>query len=224
MTDEKYVYLQEIREKKSAGRGVLGKRTGSKTRYVGLPHDHMTAAELKRRNSKVSSVRLNQPITYAELKELTPTLKFLYLDNCINRYEARRIDLVNMLGISNPGFGKMAAKLPGKLIFKYNKRKPSPKWLSFINGEAAEIIPEDARVLRDPEPAVVEPAPEEPTVEVSPLVLDAPVLVAKPEVNPYHVKLSLVGNPAQLADVIAVLTDKDTAYDFEVTISLKGGD
>lgn len=219
MTDEKYIYLQDIREKKSAGRGVFGKRTGSRTRYVGLPHDHMTSAELKRRNGKVSTVKLNQPITYAELKELTPSLRFLYLDNCINRYKARRIDLVTMLGISNPGFGKMIAKLPGKLEFKSGSRKPSPEWLAFINGEAAEIIPEDVRALRDPEPT-----PEEPTVEVSPVVLDSPVLVAKPEVNPYHVKLSLVGTPAQLADVIAVLTDKDTAYDFEVTISMKGGD
>lgn len=224
MTDEKYIYLQDIREKKSAGRGVFGKRTGSKTRYVGLPHDHMTAAELKRRNGKVSAVKLNQPITYAELKELTPSLRFLYLDNCINRYGARRIDLVNMLGVSNPGFGKMMTKLPGKLEFKGSPRKPAPEWLAFINGEAAEIVPEDVRALRGPGPAVVEPSPEEPTVEVSPVVLDSPVLVAKPEVNPYHVKLSLVGTPAQLADVIAVLTDKDTAYDFEVTISMKGGD
>ena len=229
MTDEKYVYLQDIREKKSAGRGVFGKRTGSKTRYVGLPHDHMTAAELKRRNGKVSTVKLNQPITYAELKELTPSLRFLYLDNCINRYKARRLDLVAMLGISNPGFGKMIAKLPGKLEFKGGLHKPAPEWLAFINGEAAEIIPEDVRALRDPvpaaaEPAVVEPIPDEPTVEVSPVVLDSPVLVTKPEINPYRVTLSLVGTPAQLADVIAVLTDKDTAYDFEVTISMKGGD
>lgn len=229
MTDEKYIYLQDIREKKSAGRGVFGKRTGSKTRYVGLPHDHMTAAELKRRNGKVSTVKLNQPITYAELKELTPSLRFLYLDNCINRYKARRLDLVAMLGISNPGFGKMIAKLPGKLEFKGGLHKPAPEWLAFINGEAAEIIPEDVRALRDPvpaaaEPAVVEPIPDEPTVEVSPVVLDSPVLVTKPEINPYRVTLSLVGTPAQLADVIAVLTDKDTAYDFEVTISMKGGD
>lgn len=227
MTDEKYIYLQDIREKKSAGRGVFGKRTGSKTRYVGLPHDHMTAAELKRRNGKVSTVKLNQPITYAELKELTPSLRFLYLDNCINRYKARRLDLVAMLGISNPGFGKMIAKLPGKLEFKGGLHKPAPEWLAFINGEAAEIIPEDVRALRDPvpaaaEPAVVEPIPDEPTVEVSPVVLDSPVLVTKPEINPYRVTLSLVGTPAQLADVIAVLTDKDTAYDFEVTISMKG--
>ena len=229
MTDEKYIYLQDSREKKSAGRGVFGKRTGSKTRYVGLPHDHMTAAELKRRNGKVSTVKLNQPITYAELKELTPSLRFLYLDNCINRYKARRLDLVAMLGISNPGFGKMIAKLPGKLEFKGGLHKPAPEWLAFINGEAAEIIPEDVRALRDPvpaaaEPAVVEPIPDEPTVEVSPVVLDSPVLVTKPEINPYRVTLSLVGTPAQLADVIAVLTDKDTAYDFEVTISMKGGD
>ena len=229
MTDEKYIYLQDIREKKSAGRGVFGKRTGSKTRYVGLPHDHVTAAELKRRNGKVSTVKLNQPITYAELKELTPSLRFLYLDNCINRYKARRLDLVAMLGISNPGFGRMIAKLPGKLEFKGGLHKPAPEWLAFINGEAAEIIPEDVRALRDPvpaaaEPAVVEPIPDEPTVEVSPVVLDSPVLVTKPEINPYRVTLSLVGTPAQLADVIAVLTDKDTAYDFEVTISMKGGD
>lgn len=229
MTDEKYIYLQDIREKKSAGRGVFGKRTGGKTRYVGLPHDHMTAAELKRRNGKVSSVKLNMPITYEELKELTPSLRFLYLDNLIHRYKARRIDLVAMLGISNPGFGNMMAKLPGKLEFKGSHHKPAPEWLAFINGEAAEIVPEDVRDLRDPvpaaaEPAVVEPIPDEPTVEVSPVVLDSPVLVAKPEINPYRVTLSLVGTPAQLADVIAVLTDKDTAYDFEVTISMKGGD
>lgn len=224
MTDEKYLYLQDIREKKAAGRGVFSKRTGSKTRYVGLPSDHLTAAEMKRRNSKVSSVKLNQPITYEELKELTPSLRFLYLDNLIHRYKARRIDLVAMLGISNPGFGKMMAKLPGKLIFHGAPHNPAPEWLAFINGEAEEIMPEDVRALRNPEPAAEEPIAEEPTIGVTPLMLDSPVLVAKPEVNPYHVTLSLIGTPAQLADVIAMLTDKDTAYDFEVTISMKGGD
>ena len=182
------------------------------------------------RDGTVSAGRYERYLKiYAELKELTPSLRFLYLDNCINRYKARRLDLVAMLGISNPGFGKMIAKLPGKLEFKGGLHKPAPEWLAFINGEAAEIIPEDVRALRDPvpaaaEPAVVEPIPDEPTVEVSPVVLDSPVLVTKPEINPYRVTLSLVGTPAQLADVIAVLTDKDTAYDFEVTISMKGGD
>ena len=42
MNDIEYVYRQDIRDKKSAGHGVYNKRSGARSKYVGLPHDRMS--------------------------------------------------------------------------------------------------------------------------------------------------------------------------------------
>lgn len=212
MTDERYVYVQDLKEKNSTKSGAYHKRSGKKSRYVGLPSDHLTAAQLKRRNGPVETVKLNTPMTWAELKQLTPTLQFLYLDECVTRYKARRKDLVAMLCISQSGWNKFVPTLPGKLDFGTcggHRRKPAPEWLAFIS-------PKSAPEIQSP---VEAEAPAEIPAPAIPVVLDHPVLIAKPEVNPYRVTLEMNGTLSQLSDLIAVLTDGQTTYNFAVTIT-----
>jgi len=210
MTDERYVYVQDLKEKNSTKSGAYHKRSGKKSRYVGLPSDHLTAAQLKRRNGPVETVKLNTPMTYKELKKLTPTLQFLYLDECVTRYKARRKDLVAMLCISQSYWNKFIPTLPGRLDFTDNRRKsPAPEWLAFISPKPAPEIPTPA-VADDTN---VTPAP------AIPVVIETPVLIAKPEVNPYRVTLEMNGTLSQLSDLIAVLTDSQTTYNFAVTIT-----
>ena len=212
MTDERYVYMQDLKEKNSTKSGAYHKRSGKRSRYVGLPSDHLTAAQLKRRNGPVETVKLNTPMTYKELKQLTPTLQFLYLDECVTRYKARRMDIVDMLGVSQSFFTKYVKTLPGKLDFGVvgkRRRNPAPEWLAFISPKPAPEIPTPA-VTDDTN---VTPAP------AIPVVIETPVLIAKPEVNPYRVTLEMNGTLTQLNDLIAVLTDRQTTYNFAVTIT-----
>ena len=217
MTDERYVYHQDLKEKNSAKSGAYHKRSGRRTKYVSLPSDHLTPAQLKRRNGPVETIKLNQPMTYTELKKLSPYNQFFYLDNLVTRYKARRKDIVAMLCISENCFAKLMKQLPGKLIFGHGskgKKHPEPEWLAFIGAEKTAPVSPD--VLEVGEPISVKAEDVEP---VFPITLDKPLLIAKPEVNPYRVTLEMNGTPAQLSDLLAVLTDSSTAYNFTVAIT-----
>lgn len=215
MTDERYLFISDIREKKANNRAVYSKRSGAKTRYVSLPSDHLTAAEKKRRNGPVSTVKLNQPITYPELKALTPSMQFLYLDHLAHEYKARQTDVASMLGITPAAVCKFIKKLPGKLDFGAVRKKPAPEWLAFMSGGAEEIVPEDT--------CADEPIAPETTAEVMPVTIDQP-LMAKPLVLPTSLSFTLSGTTDQLADLLAVFTKPGAVYDFTITLREKGGD
>jgi hypothetical protein len=208
MTDEKYTLISDIKSKKAAARGAFARKGGSRSKRCSLPSDNLTPAQLKRRNSQVTTVKLNQPITYAELQTLTPSLKFLYLDNLIHHYKARRIDLVTMLKITQRTFSKMAEALPGKLTFEGKPKHPAPEWLEFIGGRAEEIVPEDVRDL---------PAPD-PIVEVQPVEIEQP-FIPQPPVLPDRIDLSITGTPAQLIDLLSLLTEADKTYSFRLSFN-----
>lgn len=200
MTDEKYTLISDIKEKKAAARGAFARKRGSKSKRCTLPSDNLTPAQLKRRNSQVSTVKLNQPITYAELQTLTPSLKFLYIDNLIHHYKARRVDLVAMLGITQRTFSKMAEALPGKLIFEGKPKHPAPEWLEFIGGQAPEIVPDEST----------------PIVEMQPIEIEQP-FIPQPPVLPDRIDLSITGTPAQLIDLLSLLTEADKTYSFRLS-------
>lgn len=207
MTDEKYTLISDIKSKKAAARGAFARKRGSRSKRCSLPSDNLTPAQLKRRNSQVSTVKLNQPITYAELQTLTPSLKFLYLDNLIHHYKARRIDIVTMLGIAQNTWVRLLPTLPGKLIFEGKPKHPAPEWLEFIGGRAEEIEPEDVRDLTP-----------EPLVEVPPVEIEQP-LIPQPPVLPDRIDLSITGTPAQLIDLLSMLTEADRSYSFRISFN-----
>ena len=207
MTDEKYTLISDIKEKKAAARGAFARKGGSKSKRCSLPSDNLTPAQLKRRNSQVSTVKLNQPITWVELKELTPTLQVLYLDNLIHHYRGRLCDIAAMLGVEPTTLGGHIKRLPGKLDFTgvRGKRKVQPpEWLDFIGGQAPEIVPEDVRATPAPDP--------DPIVEVQPVEIEQPVL-------PDRIDLSITGTPAQLIDLLSMLTEADKTYSFRLSFT-----
>jgi hypothetical protein len=202
MTDERYIYQQDIREKNSTKSGAYHRVSGAKSKRCTLPSDHLTAAEMKRRNSPVSSIKLNQPITYEEFKTLTPTLQALYLDHLIHEYHARRIDVVQMLGISQSMWGKIKPTIPCKLDFPKGKHEPAPEWLAFIGGEAEEITP-------PPMPSET-PAAEPETAQQEEILLTPPILSGS---------ITMVAALPDLLSQLTRLVEEDTAYQFTVTFA-----
>lgn len=201
MTDARYTFVQDIREKNSTKSGAYHRVSGAKSKRCTLPSDHLTAAEKRRRNSPVSTVKLNQPITYAEFKTLTPTLQALYLDHLIHEYHARRIDVVQMLGISQSLWGKIKPTIPCKLSFPKGKHDPAPEWLAFIGGEAEEITP-------PPMPEET-PAAEPETAQQEEMLLP-PILSGS---------ITMVAALPDLLSQLTRLVQEDTAYQFTVSFS-----
>lgn len=198
MTNERYTFVSDLREKKAAARGAYAKKGGSKSKRCRLPSDNLTPAELKRRNSPVESIKLNTPITYAELKKLNPNLQFLYLEHCVTTHKGRRKDIVDMLGINQATFARLLPTLPGCLEFKGRPKTVAPEWAAFIGGtETTDPIPE-------PEPEA------EPKEEKKEIVLEPPVLSGS---------ITMVATLPDLGAQLLKLINGDTAYQFTVSFS-----
>lgn len=135
MTDERYVYKSDIRERKGMASGARGVKNGSRSKRCSLPSDGITPTEWKKLNGPVEYAKLGVPMTYSELMDLSPSLRFLYLDHCVNHYHARQTDLIQMLGCCQATFFKMSKNLPGKLTFKGRSRKVAPEWSAFLAKE-----------------------------------------------------------------------------------------
>lgn len=132
MTDERYVYKSDIQDRKRTASGARAKKGGSRSCRCPLPSDTLTKAQKRALNGSVESIKLNMPMDYARLKELTPTLQWLYLDHLVSEHKARRVDLCSMLGIATCTFWHIQRALPANLVWKYNKKKPAPEWERFM--------------------------------------------------------------------------------------------
>lgn len=70
MRDERYVFVSDVKERKSAARSARNRRThNGKGGRVILPHDHVTRKEWESMNGEVKTYKLNEPMSYADLPE-----------------------------------------------------------------------------------------------------------------------------------------------------------
>lgn len=87
MEDEKYVYLQDIKEKKITGRSAHNRRIhAGKGGAVRFPSDFMTRKEKKAMNGEVKSYKLNSPMTWVEFRAMPDDLKTIYIQQLRDRY------------------------------------------------------------------------------------------------------------------------------------------
>lgn len=87
MNDIEYLLKQDIREKKSIGRGIYAKKNGCKSKKCTLPSDYMTNKEKKKMNSEVESYSLKKFYSYEEFKTLPLSIQCDYLNRLMNKYE-----------------------------------------------------------------------------------------------------------------------------------------
>lgn len=169
MTDEEYVFRQDIRERKAAGRGAYHKKCGSKSKYVRLPSDNLTNAEKKRRNGEVKTYNINKCITnYADFKELPTDLMHTYITNCRDKFGAMGTDLAASMNVRYKTFSAFIAKR-NLGIGKGGRRKLSPNWRRFVLGEidinGKELIEEkveEPKIKLEDIPAINWVEPEKP--------------------------------------------------------------
>lgn len=100
MTDEHWVFMQDIREKKTIA------RSASKTNRKGkgpvkFPSDYMTRKEIKSMNGEVQNYNLNQGITWAEFKFWPKDIQQEYLNKINERFKATFKDLGSMFQTSS---------------------------------------------------------------------------------------------------------------------------
>lgn len=160
MTDEAYVFQQDVKERKSMKTGAMHRKSGAKSKKCTLPSDHLTAKQKKKLNGECEIINLNRPLSgMDELRKYSVSLQTEYLQNCIDNYGARRVDLAAMLHRSPSNINdyfkrkKIVLNFPFTGIGKYSKQ--DERWAKFIENGSKEpdisIVEEHYGAPRKPE-------------------------------------------------------------------------
>lgn len=173
MNNETYTFIQTQKERNSMRHGAFARKDGSKSKRCSLPSDNLSPAQKRKLNGPLESINLNQPMTYAELKAVSPSLRSTYLHHLVDDLGARRKDLMGMLGISDATMFKLLKSLPEPVVFQKGRPKVKRSWLEFLKvpvpetqGEdiPPEVIVEAPAPDPTPEPEKVDPNPPQPIV------------------------------------------------------------
>lgn len=153
MTDEKYTFVQDVREKKVTGYSARKRRThGGKRGRVKFPSDHLTKKELLRMSGECKSYRLNEPMKWAQFKEMPDDLKITYIKLIREKYNADGKSIAEMLGVCSATATKEFRRLgigEGKTRGHYTKwdKEGFLAWCHGVSLPAEEIpVAEPAEV------------------------------------------------------------------------------
>lgn len=112
MTDEKYTFISDVREKKRTAAGAHHKRTHcGKGGAVKFPSDYMTKKEIDAMNGEVKSYKLNDPMTWAEFKAMPDDLKIDYIKALRSKFNVSDMNIGVMLGCTQVTISKEVRRL-----------------------------------------------------------------------------------------------------------------
>lgn len=101
MKDETFVFIQDVKEKRTTARSARNARTHTgKSGAVKLPCDYMTPKELKAMNGECKSYRLNDPLSWGDFKVLPDDLKTIYIKSLREKYNIPDFKIAEAMGIS----------------------------------------------------------------------------------------------------------------------------
>lgn len=99
MNDAEYIYKQDVREKAITARSSH-KYGSSRRRKPRMSTDSMTRKEWEKMNGPVSTVQLNEPITWEAFCELPKNLQQEYVKHILAHYSVGPYALARMFGVS----------------------------------------------------------------------------------------------------------------------------
>lgn len=112
MTDEKYTFIQDSKEKKIIAHSASKKRThagkGGKVRF---PSDFLSKKELKAMNGEEKAYRLNEPMTWNQFKDMPDDIKILYVKLIREKFNAPDKYIGEALGVSRVTFIREIGRL-----------------------------------------------------------------------------------------------------------------
>lgn len=112
MTDEKYSYIQDVKDKKITARSARNKRThNGKGGSVKLPSDYMTKKEIKAMSGEVKSYRLNEPMNWKEFKAMPDDIKVSYINLIRQKWNAPDSHIGKMMGTNVCSFSQEMHRL-----------------------------------------------------------------------------------------------------------------
>ena len=145
MTDEEYLFHQDVKQKKKISYGAFHKVNGSRSKKCNFPSDYMTKKEILKMNSEPITYDLKKFYTYEEFKQMPKEIATEYIQRLTDTYHVgvRTISSV-LFGLGESTF---AHHLRTRLIYD------SIKWNSFSGSKGAAYA---AQFKRDIEAAKTE--------------------------------------------------------------------
>lgn len=142
MTDERYTFISDVRDKKRTARGYYSKvRQGGK---IKLPYDYLSRKEKRALNGEVISYNISEPMDYRSFKALPDDLKSEYLVKLRDEYGGNMIEIGSMMGVSGATVARYATKLG--VNFKRGQRS-AEKWERFVEKEDPVEEPEETTAV-----------------------------------------------------------------------------
>lgn len=101
MTDEKFLFVSDVADKRRTARGSHNKKTYcGKGVNIKFPSDYLSRKELKAMNGDVKSYQMNKPITWAEFKAMPDDIKITYIKSLRNKFNVPDFEIFEMMGIN----------------------------------------------------------------------------------------------------------------------------
>lgn len=171
LSDEEYLFRQDIKEKKKTATGAYHKVKGSKSKKCNFPSDYLTKKEKLKMNSEVKSWNLNEFYTWNDFKQMPKDLQVEYLQNLTNKYKV------------GPGAIEKSLFQIGRTTLEYHLQKfliaDKIHWITFRGAKAQAYNAEFERTIDKYRLAIVDTLPPDREVEEEPVAK-----VADPVIEP----------------------------------------
>lgn len=222
MTDLQYVYKQDIREKKSTGRGAFHKKCGSKSKKCTLPSDYLTRKEKMAMSGECKTYDMRKFYTHEEFKQFPDDIKLQYLNSLINRYDVTIAAIAEELfHITPTGLYKYLRKHE---LLQYINKAPNGKSARALQGRARlmSAIEKANNPVEEPiselevEASSVEVVESEPIVEASPIEVAEPF---EPKVFANFRSMRIEMNDWD-SDILDFLRMRFAGGDYHITITV----
>ena len=146
MNDERYSFIEDVRDKKRVARGAHNKRTHcGKGGAIKFPSDYLSKKEIKAMSGEVKSYRLNDPMTWSEFKSMPDDIKIVYIKSLREKFNVSDTKIFKMLGVSQNSASREITRL-GIGMGKGGKLKnfDASGWKAWLNGDKVEEIAQEA--------------------------------------------------------------------------------
>lgn len=136
MTDERFVFQQDVKERQKMKTGAAHKKGAKRTTNCKFPSDYLTMGQRKKLSGPVISIKMDLPyFNWKEFKKLPEELQIEYINNLINKYGARLKDIAEMFNVCGATVSNTCKAYKTPVIFKHGgivNTKMDERWLDFI--------------------------------------------------------------------------------------------
>lgn len=137
MTDEEYLYRQDVKEKAIIARSSRNSRS-ARRRGCRTSTDNMTRKEWEKMNGPVHTVNLGQAMTWEEFRAMPKNLQQQYAQHILDHYAVGPYAIARMFGVSGAYCGTYLHELGIKFSGKRAAQAETERFLKDYGKPAAD--------------------------------------------------------------------------------------